>query len=152
MRSGSSQQPRPEWNATLAHGQDKGALSSGPSRQPSQTLSMQSSYSEPSGQEAPAAPSAFLKRDRDRDRERDRDRAALGMGSEPQLQRDSASQVELAAQAVEAREAEKERLRYAALLRRALDTAHGLLGLLQGFRHLHDHRAGLRGGRLEEPA
>ena len=92
---------------------------------------MQSSYSEPSGQEAPAAPSNFLKRDRDRDRERDRDRAALGMGSEPQLQRDSASQVELAAQAVEAREAEKERLRFAVLLRLALDPPQGLLGLLQ---------------------
>ena len=113
---------------------------------------MQSSYSEPSGQEAPAAPSTFLKRDRDRDRERDRDRAGLGMGSEPQLQRDSASQVELAAQAVEAREAEKERLRYAVLLRPALATAHGLLGLLQGLRHLHDHRVGLRGRRVEEAA
>ena len=83
---------------------------------------MQSSYSEPSGQEVPAAPNAFLKRDRDRDRERDRDRAALGVGSEPQLQRDSASQVELAAQAVEAREAEKERLRCAGLLHPARDT------------------------------
>jgi hypothetical protein len=138
----------------MAHGHDKGALSSGPSRQPSRTLSMQSSYSEPSGQEALAAPSNLLKRDRDRDRdrERDRDRAALGMGSEPQLQRDSASQVELAAQAVEAREAEKERLRYTVLLRPASDTAHGLLGRLQGLRHLHDHRVGLRGRRLEEPA
>jgi hypothetical protein len=80
----------------------------GPSRQPSRSLSLQSSLSEPAtgqlggGQDGqpPSAAAAPV-----------RARAAAAMGAEAQLRRDSASQVEIAARAVEAREAEKERLR-----------------------------------------
>ena len=78
------------------------------SRQISSSFSLQSSLSEPvpgqlsSGQDGPAVPNAS-----------GRGRGSLAASSEVELQRDSASQVELAARAVEAREMEKERLRCA---------------------------------------
>ena len=79
-----------------------------PSRQASGNFSLQSSLSEPmpgqlgSGQDGAAAPNPS-----------GRGKGSSISGSEPELRRESASQVELAARAVEAREAEKERLRYA---------------------------------------
>lgn len=75
-------------------------------RQMSSSFSLQSSLNEPvpgqpaSGQDGLAVPNAS-----------GRGKGSLVANSEVELQRDSASQVELAAQAVEAREMEKERLR-----------------------------------------
>ena len=86
---------------------DKGS-SLGPSRQPSRSLSLQSSLSEPatghsgSGQDGQPPSGAGAPA---------RARGQAPAGAEVQLRRDSASQVEIAARAVEAREAEKERLR-----------------------------------------
>ena len=80
----------------------------GPSRQPSRSLSLQSSLSEPttgqlgSGQDGQQPSGAGAPA---------RARGQAPAGAEVQLRRDSASQVEIAARAVEAREAEKERLR-----------------------------------------
>ena len=94
-------QPRP---AASQKGQ-----SPAPSRQLSSSFSLQSSLSEPvpgqpsSGQAGPAAPDSS-----------GRGKGSLAASSETELRRDSASQVELAAKAVEAREMEKERLRCAA--------------------------------------
>lgn len=107
-RESAQQQPQPGISKS-AQWADKGQ-SPAPSRQASRSFSLQSSLSEPvpssgTGQEAPlAVPNPP-----------GRARGPPGTGMEPQLQlqRDSASQVEIAARAVEAREAEKERLRYA---------------------------------------
>lgn len=91
-------QPRP---AASEKGQ-----SPAPSRQLSTSFSLQSSLSEPmpgqlgSGQDGPAAPNPS-----------GRSKGSAAVSAEVELQRDSASQVELAARAVEAREMEKERLR-----------------------------------------
>ena len=100
--------------------------SPGPSRQLSSSFSLQSSLSEPtpgqvgSGQDGPAAanPSG-------------RSKSSAAASAEVELQRDSASQVELAARAVEAREMEKERLRYG--LQSLMFSTAGLDGPLTSF-------------------
>ena len=100
-----------------------------PSRQLSTSFSLQSSLSEPmpgqpgSGQDGPAAPNPS-----------GRSKGSAAVSAEVELQRDSASQVELAARAVEAREMEKERLRYGFSSILAFDDV-GWMALSGAFQH-----------------